>query len=95
MPIFSTKNLHKFFYTTRDAASVAQNIKELSQLEKVPTKLRSYLFPRQKPNIYPLSKFLILYTVLFSDVVRDFVLGKVNNIIDDPWYKFWIKEYYS
>jgi len=79
----------------RDAASVAQNIKELSQLEKVPTKLRSYLFPRQKPNIYPLSKFLILYTVLFSDVVRDFVLGKVNNIIDDPWYKFWIKEYYS
>ena len=79
----------------RDAAFVAQNINELAKLKKLPQKLRMYLFPNQKPQFYPLSKFLILYAALLSENTRQTILSKVYDYIYDDWYLYWINEYFD
>jgi len=79
----------------RDAAFVAQNINELANLNKLPQRLRMYLFPNQKPQFYPLSKFLILYATLLSENTRQTILSKVHDYIYDDWYLYWINEYFD
>lgn len=78
-----------------DAASVAHNIKELESVEFLGSKLTPYLFPTNKPKFYPLSKFLILSSVLQSEKIRKNkdVKNNVYKYVDDPWLKFWIEEY--
>jgi len=78
-----------------DAASVAQNIIKLGKIKNLDKKLRFYLFPKQKQKVYPLSKFLILYSILNSESIcnNDQIREYIDEYITDPWMKYWIKEY--
>jgi len=79
-----------------DVKSVGVNIRNLINLEKSFKGMYFYLFPKNKQKIYPLPKYLILYTVLNSEnfnTNRDFK-KRINDYIDDPWYKYWIDKYF-
>lgn len=79
-----------------ESASVASNIKYLSQLETIPFKINSYLFPTQKQKIYPLPKYLILFCCLQSRNIQrsENTRKKVSDYVKDPWMQHWISLYH-
>jgi hypothetical protein len=78
-----------------DAASVAHNIINLESMSDLDKKLKPYLFPTKMQNIYPVSKYLVLHSVLESKEIRNNKKTKkyIKEYITDPWMKFWIDEY--
>ncbi|MFH0769605.1 MAG: reverse transcriptase domain-containing protein [Chloroflexota bacterium] len=84
----------------RDAASVAISIDSLSNIEFLASHdkyLFVYLLPLNPQRPYPLSKYLILSTVLASlslkPAERKKVVAKVKERIADRWYLHWLKRY--
>jgi len=76
-----------------DSASVASSINLIRELDEIPFKLNSYLFPVRNQKIYPLPKYLILLAFLGSNAFkskRSFFHNKMNKILSDPWYVNWI-----
>ena len=77
-----------------DAASVAHNVLHLEKIEKLDRKLCMYLFPDKKPASYPVSKFLILMSLLRSEKLSasDNIHQEIALNITDPWMLYWIKQ---
>jgi len=79
----------------RDAASVATNIYSLLRTERLVQKLYAYLFPPKPQRPYPLSKYLILTSVLSSPLLKPAeqkkAAAKVKVHISDQWYIYWLK----
>ena len=78
--------------------SLANLILELKDVEKLNKKLTFYLFPQMgSKSVYPLSKFLILCTVLSSERFRNdkSVTKLVQEKIHDPYYRKWIEAFYN
>lgn len=82
---------------TAEASSVGQNLVQFIGLQKVPPKLKTYLFPTKPQTPYPLPKFLILLTVLKSGVLKPTTdnLNKIENYLNDDWYMHWIKQLFK
>lgn len=78
-----------------DAASVVRNIFDLESINNINKKLSMYLFPKIKQKKYPFSKFLILLSILRSDVIlnNDSIKKKVYEYLDDKWMLKWINKY--
>lgn len=79
----------------KDAASVAHNIKEIEQLDSLGKRLSPYLFYKETPKIYPLTKYLILYAALSSEKIKNNkdIKANIKSNINDPWMLHWIDEY--
>lgn len=69
--------------------SAANQITQFAALASVPFSLNAYLFPTAKPTVYPHSKFMVLCSVLASEVVRSdpVVQSKVASYVSDPWHR--------
>jgi len=80
-----------------DAASVAADINSLLNTEMLGRNLSSYLFPPNPQTPYPLSKYLILLTVLSSKLLKPAQRKRITNItrerITDKWYLHWLNKY--
>ena len=84
----------------RDAASVAINIDSLLNIEFLTSHdkyLFIYLFLPKPQRPYPLSKYLIVSTLLSSHSLepaeRKRIVTKVKEHIKDKWYLHWLKRY--
>lgn len=77
--------------------SVANQILSFRKLTTTNKKLTFYLFPSSPPNSYPLSKFLVLCSILNSDAIRDMPLvrDEVRRVVKDPYYLKWIDAQYD
>lgn len=72
--------------------TLATQILFFSNLNKLDSKLLYYLFPKTAPKYYPLSKFLVLCSVLNSEKIRNdnSVKNIILNYIKDPYYLKWL-----
>jgi hypothetical protein len=84
----------------RDAASVATSISALLNSDRISSYdkyLLQYLFPPKQQKPYPLSKYLILTTLLSSisllPAERKRIIDKTKLNITDPWYLLWLNRY--
>ncbi|MRT93632.1 RNA-directed DNA polymerase [Ancylomarina sp. 16SWW S1-10-2] len=77
--------------------SLASQILSFSSFESITGKVKLYLFPTNKQKRYPLSKFLILCSLLTSEKIRtDKTVHKyINEYIDDEYYRKWIESQYN
>jgi hypothetical protein len=77
--------------------SLANQIQNFSVLAKLDTKLSFYLFPKSQQRPYPLQKFLVLCSVLNSQMVRTdpLVRDKVLSHVHDPYYRKWLDHQYN
>lgn len=79
-----------------DAASVASNLIQIWHGEFPPTnnRLHYYLFPNKVQSPYPISKFLILFTLATSEFNKGIQSAKpiVLEHVTDEWYLYWLKE---
>jgi len=79
-----------------DAASVANNLLEVSKMAFPPKgdKVHAYLFPSTKQKPYPVSKFLILCSLAWSEAQAGKLLKRpiVSEHIDDPWFSHCLTE---
>jgi len=78
-----------------DSASVASNLLRICE-EQFPSKrsrLYSYLFPELRPTRYPVSKFLLLCDVAYSEHEAQKSLSRpeVSSYVTDSWYRHWIR----
>jgi hypothetical protein len=80
-----------------NTVTLANQIFIFSSIEKLDNKLMYYLFPKQLQKPYPLSKFLVLCSVLNSEHIRlnNQVKNLVMKSISDPYYLKWIEESYN
>ncbi|CAN4268086.1 RT_Bac_retron_I domain containing protein [Methylophilaceae bacterium] len=76
--------------------SVANQIEQFANLIKLDARLTMYLFPTKKQKNYPLSKFLVLCSVLNSEKLRsnEKIKKACLNQIDDPTYLEILKKDY-
>ncbi len=77
--------------------SVATAIFGFASLESVESKVKMYLFPKTKPKVYPMPKFLVLCTFLNSKKYREDISIKnlILKYITDPYYRKWIEFQYN
>lgn len=77
--------------------SIANQITEFSEIQSIPFKLNSYLFPSNKQRIYPHSKFMVLCSVLASESVRSdsSVHEKITSHVEDFWHRTILREEYG
>ncbi|MCF7635598.1 MAG: hypothetical protein LLF82_001083 [Dehalococcoides mccartyi] len=79
-----------------DAASVANSIEMLIDLDKVSSHM-SYIFPPKNQQPFPIAKYLILTAILSSTKLlpaeKTRLIDKTISIITDKWYLHWLKEY--
>lgn len=77
--------------------SIATSILSFQKAVNIEGKVNLYLFPKSKPKVYPLQKFLALCTFLNSDVYRTDpnIINRVKEFITDPFYKKWIELQYD
>lgn len=80
-----------------DTVSIATQIKLFSKQVALDKKLSYYLFPTLKPKQYPLSKFLILCSILNSEVIRrDLgIRRKIKEYVNDAYYLKWLEISYN
>jgi len=80
-----------------NTVSLANQIIQFAKIKKLDEKLRFYLFPKKPQRPYPLPKFIVLCTVLNSEVIRTNVEVKKNVMhqINDPYYKKWLNYQYN
>ncbi|ANS76805.1 hypothetical protein AWM70_21295 [Paenibacillus yonginensis] len=71
-----------------NTVTLASQIMMFNDLEKLDNKLIFYLFPKSTQRPYPLSKFLVLCSVLNSEKIRNdkVVKEKIKAHIKDPYY---------
>lgn len=77
--------------------TLANQVLLFSKLEKLDNKLSFYLFPKNKQRSYPLSKFLVLCSVLNSEKIRNNqqYKDKIKENILDPYYLKWLDAQYN
>lgn len=77
--------------------SVASQIMNFSFVEAMSGRMRMYLFPTNRPPIYPLSKFLVLCSLLNSEKIRldPTVQAFIKENISDSYYRKWIESQYN
>lgn len=77
-----------------EVVSLANNLLELSELNKPDKRITEYLFPVDTPRFYPNNKFLILKLVLSSPNLnaqkRIDILTKADKFIKDFYYRRWL-----
>ena len=80
-----------------DTISVANMILSFLNLDKLDSKLSSYLFPPQMKRDYSLSRYLVLCSVLNSEQIRvtQEVRNKIKKFIVDPFYLHWLDVTYN
>ena len=80
-----------------NTTTLANQILYFSKINKVDKKLSFYLFPTHKQSPYPLGKFLVLCSVLNSEIIRTNkqIQAKVKKHITDPYYLKWLDSQYS
>lgn len=81
----------------QQVVSSANNILNISHIDKIEGKVKMYLFPKNKYKTYPLSKFLVLCTFLNSEIYRNdgHMKEMIRFHIDDPYYRKWIEFQYE
>nr|WP_249661088.1 RNA-directed DNA polymerase [Variovorax sp. PCZ-1] len=74
--------------------SVANQISQFTELEKVSFELNAYLFPQTKPTVYPHSKFIVLCSVLSSKYIRSksSITEKINAYVTDDRHRTILRE---
>ena len=77
--------------------TLANQIIQFAEADKIDFKLRSYLFTKSKQRPYPFSKFLVLCSSLNSESIRTNleVKAKVLEYIKDPYYLKWLDQQYN
>lgn len=100
--ITNSKDIEKLLYTQvssgiTNTVSLANQIQIFSQKKKLDGKLRFYLFPTKVQRPYPLQKFLVLCSVLNSELIRidAGVQAKVLEHIKDPYFLKWLDSQYN
>jgi len=80
-----------------NTVTLANQILSFSDFEKSNSKINFYLFPENKQKLYPLSKFLVLCSVLNSEKIRTNkeIKDKVKKSISDPYYLRWLDLQYN
>lgn len=80
-----------------NTVTLANQIYYFKNSNQIDSKLNFYLFPQNKQKVYPLSKFLVLCSVLNSEKIRNdqYVRDKVKEYISDPYFKKWIELQYN
>lgn len=78
-------------------STLANQIFQFASYEKLDGKLSFYLFPKNVQRPYPLSKFLVLCSVLNSENIRinANVKSKILEHIKDPYYLKWLDAQYN
>jgi hypothetical protein len=76
--------------------SIALQIEEFTRVKKLDNKLKYYIFPDKNPEIYPLSKFLVLCSILNSKDLKqkDYLKQEINQKVTDPYYSRWLRKYF-
>lgn len=77
--------------------SISSQLLSFSTFEALPSKIRLYLFPTHKQKRYPLSKFLVLCSLLNSENLRmdENIKSNVREYITDSYYKKWLESQYN
>lgn len=77
---------HQAMSGVSTTVSVATQITQFNDLSAIPFALNAYLFPTSKPSIYPHTKFVVLCSVLGSEVIRTdpLVIDKIASYVTDP-----------
>lgn len=80
-----------------NTVTLANQIYLFSKLKRIDFKLTAYLFPKNIQRPYPLSKFLVLCSILNSDEIRrnPDIKDKILANINDPFYLKWIENQYN
>lgn len=80
-----------------NTVTLANQIFQFSILKRLDPKLIFYLFPRKRQSPYPLSKFLVLCSVLNSQKIREdvIVIAKIKYQITDPFFLKWLNTQYN
>jgi len=80
-----------------NTVTLANQIFQFSIIKALDNKLNFYLFPRKRQTPYPLSKFLVLCSVLNSQKIRedDLVKTKIKYQITDPYFLKWLDAQYN
>lgn len=78
-------------------ASLANQILLTASLSSLERKVKMYLFPKAKPRIYPLYKFLVLCSFLNSSQIREKedVKQKIGDYINDHYFLKWLNVQYD
>ncbi|MBJ6368138.1 RNA-directed DNA polymerase [Snuella sedimenti] len=77
--------------------SLSSQLLSFSSFENLPSRIHLYLFPTHKQKRYPLSKFLVLCSLLNSEKIRtnEIIKSKVKEYIVDDYQKKWIEAQYN
>lgn len=77
--------------------SVATTILSFKNNVTIEGKVKMYLFPKSKPRIYPLQKFLVLCSFLNSEIYRNDpdIQKNIKEYIKDEHYRKWIEFQYN
>jgi len=80
-----------------DTVSLANQIYSFSRLEELDSRMRFYLFPKNKQRPYPLQKFLVLCSVLNSAPIREDKSNTeiIKSHIFDPYFRKWLDQQYK
>lgn len=80
-----------------NTVTLANQISQLSSIDKLDNKLNLYLFPKNTQRPYPIGKFLVLCSVLNSKKIRtdEQIKRKIKHQIKDPYYLKWLAEQYK
>ncbi|KAA1244547.1 RNA-directed DNA polymerase [Aquimarina sp. RZ0] len=80
-----------------NTVTLANQILTFSNLETTNSRLHFYLFPKNKQKIYPLSKFLVLCSILNSEKIRtdNNIKEKIKKSISDSYYLRWLDLQYN
>ena len=100
--ITNSKEVDSLLYTQissgiTNTVSLANQILQFSDIQKLDGKLRFYLFPKKPQRPYPLSKFIVLCSVLNSEKIRTDpdVKKAILNHVKDPYYRKWLYQQYN
>jgi hypothetical protein len=75
-----------------NTVTLANQIFQFSNIERLDNKLNFYLFPKKIQRPYPLAKFLVLCSVLNSEKIRTdkLIKEKIKYRIKDSYYLKWL-----
>lgn len=80
-----------------NTVTLGTQLLQFAELETLDQKLTYYLFPNKPQRPYPLSKFLVLCSILNSEKIRndETVKAKIKHQIKDPYFLRWLDYQYN
>lgn len=80
-----------------NTVTLATQILQFANLDRIDGKLRLYLFPSKQQRPYPFAKFIVLCSVLNSEKIRtnEVVKVKIKEHIKDPYFLKWLDVQYN